>query len=62
MKKAIFDLSIRCYYPGGNTTTHRQQLKLSDVPKWVEAYKFTHPECEAITIKLWFGDLEKQPE
>lgn len=61
MKKAIFELSIRCYYPNGNHTEHRQSMKLSDIAKWVEAYKFTHPDCEAITVKLWFSDLNKQP-
>lgn len=59
MKKAIFHLSIRCYYSNGNHTQHFQDLKLSDIPKWIEAYKFTHPDCEAVTVKLWFGDLEE---
>lgn len=59
MKKATFDLSIRYHYPDGEPTQHRQQLTLAEIPKWVEAYKFTHPKCTAISIKLWFSDLEK---
>lgn len=58
MKKSTFDLSIRCYYPKGEPTTHYQTMKLSDIPKWVEAYKFTHPNCTAITIKVWFDNQE----
>ena len=54
MKKTLFDLSIRCYYTN-NHTEHRQLMKLADIPKWIEAYKFTHPECKAITVKLWFN-------
>lgn len=46
MKKTLFDVSIRCYYPDCiEPTKHFQQLKLSDIPKWIEAYKFTHPKC-----------------
>ena len=59
MKKAIFSFSIRCYYPNRSNTEHRQDLKLSEVPKWIKAYKFTHPECQSITIKIWFTDLDK---
>ena len=60
MKKVIFSLSIRCYYANGNYTEHHQQMKLSDIPKWIEAYKFTHPDCTSVTVKLWFGDMERQ--
>ena len=58
--KQTYSLSIRCYYPNGEPTTHYQDLKLSDIPKWIEAYKFTHPNCKAITVKVWFGDKDKQ--
>ena len=56
MKNQIFDISIRCQYPNGDQTKHRQPLKLSEIPKWVDAYKFTHPACKAITFKIWFDD------
>lgn len=58
MKKAIFDLSFRCYYPDGEPTNHRQQMKLADIPKWIEAYKFTHPNCIAVSVKIWYTDIE----
>ena len=48
------DISFRCYYPNGNKTDHKQALTLEEVPKWIECYKFTHPECESITAKVWF--------
>ena len=53
VNKAIFDLSIRCYYENGNNTEHRRQMKLTDLTRWVEAYKFTHPNCTSITVKIW---------
>lgn len=57
MKNETFHISFRCYYPNGEPTTHYQDLQLRDIPKWVNAYKYTHPQCESITIKLWFTEL-----
>lgn len=52
-----FDVSFRCYFPGrGNYTTHHQVLPLTDIRKWVECYRFTHPNVEAITVKIWFHE------
>ena len=62
MKKTAFQISMRCYYPNGETTNHYQTIKLSDIPKWIEAYKFTHPNCVAITAKIWFGKEEPASE
>lgn len=59
MKKTTFDISFRCHYPNGESTNHYQPLKLSDIPKWLEAYRFTHPDCKSISVKIWFSDLEK---
>lgn len=59
MQDMIFDLSFRCYYDNGNTTNHFQSLRLADIPRWIDSYKFTHPGCISITVKLWFSDLEK---
>lgn len=56
MKNQTYDLSIRCYYPNGNKTEHRQTMKLNEIPKWIEAYKFTHPLCESVTIKIWLNN------
>ena len=58
MKNAVFNISIRCHYPNGNQTEHRQDLKLSDIPKWIDAYKFTHPDCKSVSFKIWFSDIE----
>lgn len=52
-KAKIYRVSFRCYYEG-NYTQHYQELALKDIPKWVEAYKFTHPEVNAITIRIQF--------
>ena len=58
MIKAIYDISFRCFYPAGEPTQHRQQMKLSDIPKWIESYKFTHPNCTSISVKIWLTDAE----
>ena len=58
MKKATFCISFRCFYPNGEHTNHRQEMKLSDIAKWIEAYQFTHPDCNAITVKVWLNDTE----
>ncbi len=52
-----YSVSFRCYYEGGTRhTQHRQTLPLADIPKWIDAYKFTHPYCEAVTVKVWLDD------
>lgn len=52
-KAKIYRVSFRCYYDG-NYTQHWQDLALKDIPKWIEAYKFTHPEVNAITVRIPF--------
>lgn len=53
--KRTYDISFRCYFPEqGNYTTHRQAMPLKDIPKWIEAYTFTHPNVESISVKIWF--------
>ena len=54
--KPTFNISFRCYYGPADYTTHKQALKLSEIPKWVEAYKFTHPNVKSISIKIWFEE------
>ena len=34
--------------------------EVKDIPKWVEAYRFTHPTAESITVKIWLKDEEQQ--
>jgi len=58
MEKTTFDMSIRCYYPSGEPTSHYQKLKLTDIQKWIKAYQFTHPNCQAITVKIWLTDMD----
>lgn len=49
-----FDVSFYCYYSNGNVTRHTQELFLNDIPRWIESYKFTHPDCTSISCKVWF--------
>lgn len=61
MPEQNYTFSFRCYFPndnGVNFSTHYQQLALSDVPRWIEAYRFTHPTCISISVKVWFNSAE----
>lgn len=63
MLEQKFFVSFRCFYPNdADPTNHRQELRLCDIPKWIDCYKFTHPACEAVTVKVWFSDLERISE
>lgn len=46
-------VSFRAHYPNGNKCDHHQEIKLTEIKKWIESYFYTHPDCEAITIKIW---------
>lgn len=52
MKQTLY-VSFRCYYGKGEFTKHYQRIALKDIPKWIESYMFTHPNVEAITVKVW---------
>lgn len=52
-KRTKYDMSIRCHFGKNNYTQHHQWLALEDVKKWVEAYRFTHPNVESFSIKIW---------
>lgn len=59
--KPSYAMSIRCYFPGvNNRTQHYPVMPLADIPRWVEAYQFTHPNAESITVKIWLKDEDKQ--
>lgn len=57
--KEIYNCSFRCYFPsdgGPNFATHFQEIALKDVPRWIKAYHFTHPNCLSICVKVWLTD------
>lgn len=62
MKNKTFDVSIRCQYgeSSKNYTQHKQRLALKDLPKWLEAYQFTHPQVFAFSVKIWLNDKEEE--
>lgn len=58
MKKYKF--SIRCYFQNSNNYTHHlQSMELTDIRKWIEAYRFTHPNLESITFKIYLTDRKE---
>lgn len=59
--KPLYNVSFRCFFPErGNFTNHHQTMALRDIEKWIEAYKFTHPNMMSITVKVWMKDGEEQ--
>ena len=60
-KKETYNVSFRCFYQNTNNdgpvfSTHYQAMPLSDIPRWLEAYRFTHPDCLSISLKGWFTE------
>lgn len=59
MNPTTFNCSFRCYFDAAgeseNYNMHYQRLPLSDVPRWIDAYHFTHPGCTSISVKVWFN-------
>lgn len=55
-----YDITFRCYFPGAsdNFTIHHALIPVSDIPRWLEAYHFTHPNVRAISVKWWPHDKE----
>lgn len=49
----LHSVSFICHFEG-NETRHRQNLTADEIGKWIDAYKFTHPRCKSISIKIWF--------
>lgn len=55
--KRTYNISFQCYYPErGNYTTHKQVMQLKDIAKWIEAYTFTHPNVQSISVKIWMDE------
>ena len=56
--KERYNVSFRCFYDdetGRHYTNHYQpDFPMSDIPRWIDAYKFTHPNCVSINVKIWF--------
>ena len=62
MLDKIFDVSFRCGYSDNTCTNHYQSFPLSDIPKWIDVYKFTHPLCKWVSVKIWFYSLDLESE
>lgn len=60
-KEKSYNLSIRCYYEE-NWTNHRQELKLSELKKWIESYIFTHPQVTGFSIRLYRNEESEKNE
>lgn len=52
----MYDVTFFCDFPDGGRTKHQAHMDLADIGKWIDCYKFTHPNCRAISAKIWFHD------
>lgn len=60
---ATRNISFRCYFPsatGPEYNTHYRVMETEDIPKWLDAYQFTHPDVLSISCKVWFNDSGEQ--
>ena len=47
----LYSVSFHCYFPNtGMKCKHYQVMPLKDIQKWIDCYKFTHPNCTEISI------------
>lgn len=54
-----YNVSFRCFYdddPANRTTHFRPAFPVSEIPRWIDAYRFTHPNCVSISCKVWFAN------
>ena len=51
-----YNISFRCFFGGMRYNSHYQRLSLADIPRWLDAYRFTHPNCVSISMKIWFTE------
>ena len=53
-----YNVSFRCFFDNDGdphfTTHYIPQFNIREIPKWISAYRFTHPNCTALTCKVWF--------
>lgn len=57
-------ITFKCYFDGDplNKTFHKQELEIAEIPKWIEAYHFTHPNCTSISAKVRFESAQTNKE
>lgn len=55
----IKSFSFFCYYGDSEHVCKKfQKLKWSELGKWIDAYMFTHPNCIAVSCKVWREEIE----
>lgn len=50
-----YAISFRCYFPGSrdNYTDHRAAIPVEEIPRWIEAYTYTHPACTMVSVRVY---------
>lgn len=61
-----FNVSFRCFFMREDgvcfNTHYNPSFPLADIPRWIDAYKFTHPNCVSISVKIWFTDTPEDQD
>lgn len=60
-EKKEYSISFHCCYET-RLTRHHQIMALSDIPRWISAYQFTHPDVQSISAKVWLVTEECDSE
>lgn len=60
MLDIIYRIKFQCFYPNGNKCDHWQDLTITQIPRWVDSYKFTHPDCIAISVHVNFEKMPRE--
>lgn len=47
----MLDVSIRAYYKDTYSQYFRK-MKLDEIPIWLDAHQYTHPECTGYSIQI----------
>lgn len=54
-----YNISFRCYFPGkDNHCDHRADIPVEEIPKWIEAYLYTHPACKGVSVRVYVNKEE----
>ena len=58
-KPAVYSITFRCHYPSQNRAVwYEREMALKDVARWLRDFKFTHPDCGQISMKIFMKGLQ----
>ena len=55
----MVEVNFRCYFPGMVFFDHYRKISLDEISEWIRCYRFTHPDCVSVSVKIWFEKIER---